>query len=311
MTKTVFTFGNISVHGNLILAPMDGISDQPFRWICRSMGSAVTYTEFINVLDVPMNLDYIEKRTCFSKSERPIGFQLYGKDSDQILKSAQILSKKKPDFFDINLGCSAKRVAGRGAGAGLLKDLESIKNIITKLVKNLEVPITAKIRLGWDQDTLNYKDLSRIIEDSGATMIAVHARTRDQNWQESANWDAIGEIKEAAQIPVIGNGDVSSKKDAQKMIKQTGCDGVMIGRAAIGNPWIFSDFSKADLSAEQIIDVVKIHWLLMIAFYGPNKTSSFFKKHLKAYLSCPQFSHIDLKKLVSLPNPMISRLFYE
>lgn len=142
-------------------------------------------------------------------------------------------------------------------------------------------------------------------------MIAVHARARDQNWQESANWNAIREIKEAVQIPVIGNGDVTSKKDVQIMIKQTGCDGVMIGRAAIGNPWIFSETSKTSLSAKQIIDVVKTHWLLMIAFYGPIKTSSFFKKHLKAYLSCPQFSHIDLKKLISMPNPMRSRLFFE
>jgi len=308
--KPTFSFGNISLYGNMILAPLDGISDQPFRWICRSMGSAATYTEFINVLDVPKNLDYIEKRACFSKSERPIGFQLYGKDSDNILKAALILSNKQPDFFDVNLGCSVKRVAGRGAGAGLLKDPEAIKNIITKLVKNINIPITAKIRLGWDQDTLNYKDLSRIIEDSGAAMIAVHARTRDQNWQESANWDAIGEIKQAVQIPVIGNGDVSSKKDVQKMIKQTGCDGVMIGRAALGNPWIFSEICKADLSAEEILIAVKIHWLLMIAFYGPDKTSSFFKKHLKAYLSCPQFSHVDLKKLISMPNPMRSRLFF-
>lgn len=309
--KPTFSFGKITAYGNLILAPLDGISDQPFRWICRSMGSALTYTEFINVLDVPMNLDYIEKRTCFSKSERPIGFQLYGKDPDKILKAAQILSKKKPDFFDINLGCSVKRVAGRGAGAGLLKNPEAIKSIITKLVNNLETPITAKIRLGWDQDTLNYKDLSRIIEDSGAAMIAVHARARDQNWQESANWNAIREIKEAVQIPVIGNGDITSKKDVQIMIEQTGCDGVMIGRAAIGNPWIFSETSKTSLAAKQIIDVVKTHWLLMIAFYGPKKTSSFFKKHLKAYLSCPQFSHIDLKKLISMPNPMRSRLFFE
>jgi len=309
--KPTFSFGKIPVYGNLILAPLDGISDQPFRWICRNMGSALTYTEFINVLDVPMNLEYIEKRTRFSKSERPIGFQLYGKDSDKILKAAQILNKKKPDFFDINFGCSVKRVAGRGAGAGLLKNPGSIKNIITKLVNHLEIPITAKIRLGWDQGNLNYKDLSRIIEDSGAAMIAVHARARDQNWQESANWNAIREIKEYVEIPVIGNGDVTSKKDVQKMIKQTGCDGVMIGRAAIGNPWIFSDTNKASLSAEQIIDVVKIHWHLMIAFYGPKKTSSFFKKHLKAYLSCPQFSHIDLKELISMPNPMRSRLFFE
>ncbi len=309
--KPTFSFGNITVYGNLILAPLDGISDQPFRWLCRNKGSAVTYTEFINVLDVPMSLNYIEKRTCFSESERPVGFQLYGRDSDKILLAAQILSEKEPDFFDINLGCSVRRVAGRGAGAGLLKEPESVKNIITRLVKHLKVPVTAKIRLGWDQETLNYKELSRIIEGSGAAMIAVHARARDQSWQDSANWSAIREIKETVQIPVIGNGDVRSQKDIQNMIKQTGCDGVMIGRAAIGNPWIFSKISKASLSADQIINFIKTHWLLMIAFYGPKKTSSIFKKHLKAYLSCPQFAHVDLKELISMPNPMRSRLFFK
>jgi nifR3 family TIM-barrel protein len=311
MIKPVFSFGNISVYGNLFLAPMDGISDQPFRWLCRSMGATVTYTEFINVLDVPMNLNYIDKRSCFSESERPVGFQLYGKDPDRILNAAQILSEKEPDFFDINLGCSVKRVVGRGAGAGLLKEPESVKNIITRLVKHIKVPITAKIRLGWDQENLNYKELSRIIQSSGAAMLTVHARSRDQNWQEPANWDTIREIKEVVQIPVIGNGDIHSKKDIQRMIRQTGCDGVMIGRAAIGNPWIFSEISKASLSSKQIINIIMIHWLLMIAFYGPKKTSRFFKKHLKAYLSCPQFAHIDLKKLISMPNPMKSRLFYE
>ena len=181
--KPIFSFGNISVYGNLILAPMDGISDQPFRWLCRNMGSALTYTEFINVLDVPHNLNDIDKRTCFSDSERPVGFQLYGRDPDKILLAAQVLAEKGPDFFDINLGCSVRRVAGRGAGAGLLKEPESIKNIITRLVKYIKVPITVKIRLGWDQANLNYKKLSRIIEGSGAAMIAVHARARNQNWQ--------------------------------------------------------------------------------------------------------------------------------
>lgn len=309
--KPIFSFGNISVYGNLILAPMDGISDRPFRWLCRNMGSAVSYTEFINVLDVPNNLNDIDKRTCFSDSERPVGFQLYGRDPDKILLAAQVLIEKGPDFFDINLGCSVRRVAGRGAGAGLLKEPKSVENIITRLVKHIKVPITAKIRLGWNQENLNYQELSRIIEGSGASMIAVHARTRNQSWHESANWDAIREIKETVKIPVIGNGDVHSQKDIQNMIKQTGCDGVMIGRAAIGNPWIFSDKSKASLPVEQIINTVKTHWLRLIAFYGPEKASILFKKHLKAYLSSPQFAHIDLKKLISMQNPMKSRLFYE
>jgi nifR3 family TIM-barrel protein len=309
MTNNDFSIGNIPVSGILLLAPMDGISDQPFRWLCRRKGSAVSFTEFINVLDVPKNLNDIDKRTCFSESERPVGFQLYGRDPEKILRAAQILSEKNPDFFDLNIGCSVRRIAGRGAGAGLLKEPKLVENIISKLVRNINFPITAKIRLGWDQANLNYKELSRIIESSGAEMITVHARTRDQSWQESAQWDAIREIKAAVHIPVIGNGDIQSQKDIQNLTNQTGCDGVMIGRAAIGNPWVFSDKEKATLSSKEIIEVVKTHWYLMIAFYGPIRASILFKKHIKAYLSCTQFDAVDLRKVLSMANPMKSRLF--
>ena len=303
-------FGNKFTDWNLSLAPMDGLSDQPFRFICKKMGASITYTEFINVLDVPKNLKYIDKRTCFTEFERPIGFQLYGNNPKTIFFAAQILSDKEPDFFDINLGCSVNRITGRGAGAGLLKEPETVKTIITKLVKEINIPITAKIRLGWDQDNLNYIELSRIIEGSGATMIAVHGRSRDQNWKDSAIWDPIREIKNTVNIPVIGNGDVRSQDDIREMIKQTGCDGVMIGRAAIGNPWIFSGEDKSLLSKQQIIEMIKSHWLLMLAFYGHHKTSSLYKKHLKAYLSCSQFSHVDIKKLISSPNSMNSQIFF-
>lgn len=305
------TFRNITSDGNLVLAPMDGISDQPFRWLCRKMGASITYSEFINVCDVPKKLAYLHKRARFSNFERPFGFQLYGKDPDEILLAAQILSEQKPDFFDINLGCSVKRIAGRGAGAGLLKDPDLVRQIICKLVKNINLPITAKIRLGWDSDNLNYKEIARIIEDSGASMIAVHARSKDQNWSDKASWKPIGEIKKIVKIPVIGNGDVRSHQDIKKLIEETGCDGVMIGRSAIGNPWIFSNENKAYLTKNQIIAVIKSHWFQMIAFYGPNRAAVLFKKHLKSYLSCNQFSQIDIKKLISIPNPMKNKMFYE
>jgi tRNA-dihydrouridine synthase B len=305
------TFGNITTDGNLVLAPMDGISDQPFRWLCRKMGASLTYSEFINVSDVPKQLNYIAKRACFSNFERPFGIQLYGFDPDEFLLAAQILSEMKPDFFDINLGCSVKRVASRGAGAGLLKEPDLVRKIFFKLVRSFNIPITAKIRLGWDQDNLNYKEIARIIEDSGAAMIAVHARSRDQNWSDKAKWKTIGEIKSMVKIPVLGNGDVISHQDIKRLIGETGCDGVMIGRFAIGNPWIFSNQNKSNLSKNQIITTIKNHWFQMIAFYGPIRAAVLFKKHLKSYLSCHQFSQIDLKKLISMPNPMNSMLFYE
>ena len=145
--KSRLPFGNKFTDWNLSLAPMDGLSDQPFRFICKKMGASITYTEFINVLDVPKNLKYIDKRTCFTEVERPIGFQLYGNNLKTIFFAAQLLSEKEPDFFDINLGCSVNRIAERGAGAGLLKEPETVKAIITKLVKEINIPITAKIRL--------------------------------------------------------------------------------------------------------------------------------------------------------------------
>ncbi|MDO9546732.1 MAG: tRNA-dihydrouridine synthase family protein [Pelolinea sp.] len=309
--RSGIVFGNIISDGNLVLAPMDGISDQPFRWVCRKLGASITYSEFINASDVPRKLNYITKRACFSNFERPFGFQLYGNDPDEILLAAQLLSEEKPDFFDINFGCSANRVAGRGAGAGLLKEPDLIRKIISKLVSSINFPITAKIRLGWNQENLNYKEIVRIIEDSGAAMIAVHARSKDQNWKDQPNWKAIGEIKNIVKIPVIGNGDVKSQQDIQSLLNETGCDGVMIGRSAIGNPWIFSNEKKASLSKQQIITTIKDHWFQMLAFYGPTRAAIIFKKHLKCYLSCDQFSEIDLRKLISMSNPMKSKLFYE
>lgn len=304
-------FGHIISDGNLVLAPMDGISDQPFRWLCRKMGSSITYSEFINAIDVPNELNNLSKRIRFTNFERPFGFQLYGRDPDEILLAVQILSEKDPDFFDINLGCSVKRVAGRGAGAGLLKEPDLVKKIFNKLVGSINIPITAKIRLGWSQENLNYKEIARILEDSGAAMIAVHARSKDQNWSDKASWNTIGEIKRIVNIPVIGNGDVRSQEDINNLIVETGCDGVMIGRSSIGNPWIFSGENKSTLTKNQIIAVIKNHWFQMIAFYGPNRAPMLFKKHLKSYLSCHQFSHIDLKKLISMPNPMKNIMFYE
>ena len=304
-----FQMGSYQIDGNLILAPMDGFTDQPFRWLCRRMGSTLTFSEFINVLDVPKNLNYIEKRTLFSENERPFGFQIYGSEPENIFRAAEILINKKPDFLDLNLGCSVQRVVGRGAGAGLLQFPEKIDGICFKVKRILNIPITAKIRLGWSVDTLNYIKVAKAIENAGASLITVHARARDQNWKKPAFWPPIREIVNSVKIPVIGNGDIQSYSDSCRMITETGCDAVMIGRAAIGNPWIFSKLKKESIPRDEILRVVALHWQLMIAFYGPNKASIWFKKHLKAYLLSPQFSDVDLKSLISMRNPMQHELF--
>ncbi len=299
-----FLIRNIPVHGNVILAPMDGISDHPFRLLCRRMGSVVTYTEFINVLDVPRQLKDLDRRVHFDLEERPIGFQLYGSQPREFLDAALCLMDYKPDFIDINLGCSVRRVAGRGAGAGLLNQPELIAEITHLLVNEIPVPITAKIRLGWDEEHSNYLEVAGILQENGASALAVHARTRRDNWTNPSHWETIAEIKSKLSIPVIGNGDVQTVADITRMLEETNCDAVMIGRAALGNPWLFSHIERSGLKLEELLSVVQGHWDSMKAFYGPEKASYVFRKHLKAYLSAPQFPALDIKNILTASDPV-------
>jgi nifR3 family TIM-barrel protein len=302
--KPVFHIGSIPVRGDLILAPMDGICDQPTRALFREMGSAVTYTEFINVMDVPARLNNLDRRIAFTPAERPLGFQLYGSQPEQFLTAAKLLLADQPDFFDVNLGCSVQRVAGRGAGAGLLADPATIAEIFRLLKAEIDLPITAKIRIGFDEDHRNYLEVAEMLEKQGAAALAVHGRTRRQKWSHPADWQPIREIKLHAGIPVIGNGDVGSLDDIERMLTETGCDAVMIGRAALGNPWLFSRMEKSELPRENILSVIRRHWNAMAAFYGAEKASFTFRKHLKAYLDCPQFAGLDYRPVLNSLEPM-------
>lgn len=300
-----FYIGNIPVFGRLILAPLDGFTDQPFRTICREMGSAVSYTEFINVLDVLKPLPYVLNRISFGDEERPVGYQLYGSSADEILPAALKLMDNQPDFFDINLGCSERRVASRGAGARLLDQPGEIEKIARSLIAETGLPITAKIRLGPGKSDLNYMEISRLLEGCGVCLIAVHGRTRDQRWREPAFWDPISEIVRSVTIPIAGNGDVKDVADIDRMFSQTGCTAVMIGRAAVGNPWIFSRVDKEKLSRKQILAVIRDHWQRFTKFLGESEPRVPFNKHLKAYLSCSQFFGLDISELLSGKDPVV------
>ncbi|MBM3137882.1 MAG: tRNA-dihydrouridine synthase family protein [Chloroflexi bacterium] len=283
---------------------MDGFSDQPFRTICREMGSSVSYTEFINVLDLIKPHPYILKRITFDEAERPVGFQLYGSSADEIMPAAVKLLDQNPDFLDLNLGCSERRVASRGAGAGLLDHPEEIEKIAKELVAQTGLPVTAKIRLGPDKTDLNYLEISRLLQDCGISLIAVHGRTRDQRWREPAFWEPIAEVVQAVKIPVVGNGDIKEIVDIDRMLAQTGCAGVMIGRGAIGNPWIFSRVEKAMLSRKEILAMIKKHWQRFSDFQGVNESKVPFNKHLKAYLTSPQFFGVNIPQLLSEKDPV-------
>ena len=306
--QSVFKIGEIPIPGRIALAPMDGISDQPFRFLCKKMGAGLIISEFINAKDVPNELNDYKKRTSFSEFERPFGFQLYGSDLKSITRAAKKLQDLSPDFLDFNLGCSVRRVANRGAGAGLLKNPKKIARIIHALVSDLNIPVTVKIRLGWDRSNINFREVAKIAEGEGARMICVHGRRRDQSWNDKADWEAIKIIKHEVNIPVFGNGDIKSHEDIARLFAETGCDGVMIGRAAIGNPWLFSKYRKEELFQDDIVSVIIQHWLLMLSFFGAKESNIRFRKHLKAYLNCSQFSFLDLQSILRSRSPMVDFL---
>ena len=280
-----FYVGAIPIYGKTILAPMDGYSDQPFRGLARLLGSAMSYTEFVNSKDVLNTSKDVSQRLQYEEAERPVVFQLYDDDPARILQAAEQLMSQEPDIIDINMGCSESKISGRGAGAGLLRTPKKVAQIIRQLSDALDIPVTAKIRLGWDDESLNYLEIAKIIEDNGGQLVAVHGRTKEQAYRGQANWDAIAEIKQAVSIPVIGNGDVKSPQDIEDMIAHTGCDAVMIGRAAIGNPWIFEGLSREEVHPAKVRETMLLHLDRMVDFYGPERGVILFRKHVQRYIS--------------------------
>ena len=280
-----FHVRHIPVYGDLILSPMAGFSDMPYRSICRELGSSMSYTEFINAMEVVGGHPRLAQRLAYLPEERPVVFQLFDNDAERLLEAALILQDYGPDIIDINMGCSVRKVSGRGAGAGLLRSPLKIARIFRSLSSALEVPVTGKIRLGWDDDCRNYRLVARIIEENGGSLIAVHARTKAQGYSGGADWDAIAEIKAAVSIPVIGNGDVQTVVDIDRLKSYTACDGVMIGRAAVGNPWIFSRLEREQVPYELLRQTMLDHLERMLSFYEGDRGLILFRKHASRYLS--------------------------
>ncbi len=299
-----FYIKRIPVYGDLILAPMDGYSDQPYRSLCREMGSALSYTEFINTIDVlSKRHKLLPHRLAFQPEERPVVFQIFDNEPERLLKAALVLQEKQPDVIDINMGCSVATVSGRGAGAGLLREPKKVAQIIASLSRALEVPVTAKIRLGWDETERNYLEIARAIEENGGALLAVHARTRKQGFSGQADWEAIAEIKQQVSIPVIANGDVRTVADIQRVKRITGCDAVMIGRAAVGNPWIFSRLDRSQVPPALARHTVLRHLDMMLEFYGPAIGLVLFRKHANHYLRRMELGPDIRRRLLSAAEP--------
>ena len=282
--QPTFHIGPIPVYGDLILSPMAGYSDVPFRVLCREMGSAMSYTACILDDAVVGGGGHIGQVADFREMERPVAMQMLGHDAQRLLKACELLLKRNPDLFDLNLGCPARRVVSKGRGAALLREPERVEQLIGMMVANLPVPVTAKIRLGWDDDTRNYLEVARAVEQAGASAIAVHGRTCAQQYGGRADWEAIAEVKAAVSIPTLANGDVWTPADAEAIQQVTGCDAVLIGRGAIGNPWIFARRDQADVSYDERLRVMRRHLDAMVETYGPRMGVVLFRKHLVKYL---------------------------
>jgi nifR3 family TIM-barrel protein len=267
----------------LVLSPMAGYSDSPYRKLCREMGSAMSITEFVSTEHLFRSNPRAIQLFRYEEVERPIIFQVFGNDPEIIVRGVSRVLHLNPDGIDVNMGCSVKTVSGRGSGAGLLRCPDKARIIIRRLVAETGLPISAKIRLGWDHDSLHYMEFSEMLESEGVWAIAVHGRTRQMAYTGQADWERIGEIARARKIPIFGNGDVKTAAEAYERIRTYGVAGVYIGRAAIGNPWIFSGIDKAGLSYAERLPVILRHLDDMARFYGEALAAVLMRKHLTQY----------------------------
>ncbi|TGK16220.1 tRNA dihydrouridine synthase DusB [Leptospira kmetyi] len=292
--------GNVTIPGRISLSPMAGISDSPTRRICRKFGAAFSYTEFVNTDELVHRAPKALKMFRFHPEERPITFQIFGNRLEIIAEAAEIIQELKPDIIDLNMGCSTRKVSLRGAGAGLLRRPVLAGKIIEAMKKRVKVPVTAKIRIGWDSTSRNYLEVSKILEESGADALTVHGRTKEMAYTGLADWNAIGEIKAQRKIPIFGNGDIKSFQEANSKIQEYGLDGVLIGRSAIGNPWIFSEIKKEELSWSDVSEVILQHLRWMIEDFGEEFGLLLFRKHLVKYLNGLEFDPAWKSKLLEI-----------
>jgi len=274
--------GTLQLTNPLILAPMSGITDYPFRQMVRDHGGHLTFTEMLSAEGLLRKGDKFLK---LKAEEHPIIVQLFGSNSEVLAESASIVEASGADGVDINMGCPAPQVVRVGAGADLMRFPEKVKRILIEVKKRVKIPLTVKIRAGWDQGHINAVEISKIAQDCGVDAISIHPRTKSQGFKGRAKWELIGEIKRSISIPVIGNGDVKTSLLAERMMKETGCDGVMIGRGALGNPWIFHPNGKTapQISLEEREWVIHHHFSLLQEDYGEQGAMKRIRRHMDWY----------------------------
>lgn len=279
--QTLMIIDDIIQHKRpLVLAPIAGFTDTVFRKICVKHGCSLTFTELISSAGIVRNNQKTLDMLKFAKEEQPIAIQIFGNEPEIMAEAATIVEGLSPALIDINMGCPARKVCGSQSGAFLLRNPLLINKITEAVVKKVKTPVSAKIRTGWDNDNKNYLEVVKALEDGGISLISVHGRTRDQGYSGSADWNIINEISSIAKVPVIGNGDIKSYEQAMDILKNTGCSAIMIGRGAIGNPWIFSGH-KPDV--QEIKEQIKEHLFMLIEEYG-DWGIKLMRKHIVKYI---------------------------
>ncbi len=244
--------GPLTLDNPFILAPLAGYTDLPFRLLCRELGAGLCYSEMISCHGLVFRQKKTLEMLATVPQERPVCFQLFGSEPEVMGEAAAFLGTRPIDLIDINMGCPVKKVIKKGSGAALMKDIRKAETIIRAVVRNTRLPVTVKFRSGWTTDSIIADTFARMAQDAGASAVTVHGRTWSQGFGGTADWSVIAQVREAVSIPVIGNGDILSYQDGLRMMEETGCDGVMIGRGALGNPWVFRESGRPETLAERM-----------------------------------------------------------
>lgn len=300
--------GNIKIENPVVLAPMAGVTDCAFRQVCKEFGVGLLVSEMISA----KGLYYNDRRTAelafFEESERPFGLQLFGSEPEIMAIAAGKLLEYKPDFLDINMGCPTPKIVQNGDGSALMKNLPLAGEVIKAVVGAVSIPVTVKFRAGWDKSNLNAPELAKICEANGAAALTIHGRTREQFYAPPVDLDIVTKVKSAVKIPVIGNGDLSTYSDAQKMLEQTGVDGIMIGRGALGNPTIFEEILKGENfippTPTEKLNLALRHLALIVKYKGEYIGVREARKHISWYLKGLKNSHY-VKTKVNMANTYI------
>ncbi len=283
--------GNVELSNPVLLAPMAGVSDLPFRLLCREQGAGLVCMEMVSAKAIAYRNRNTEKLMEIDEREHPVSLQLFGSEPDLMAEIAAQIEERPFDILDINMGCPVPKIVGNGEGSALMKNPKLIEEIVTKVSRAIRKPLTIKIRKGFDDSCVNAVEIAKIAEASGAAAVAVHGRTREQYYSGKADWEIIRQVKEAVSIPVIGNGDVDSPAKAKALLEETGCDGVMVGRAARGNPWIFHEITEyletgripERPSKEEIQTMMLRHARMQVELKGDYTGIREMRKHISWY----------------------------